>query len=241
MLSVPFGTVYIQVTNPRGTFATPKVYVLYTALLSDPTLLKTGSLSIMPSLNLAKSAYLIVDKHINNAGTVTSAAGWKYLKIPVTAGTTYTFGRFVIDTAGYYSVHDASGAVLFVAILTTGTMPITITIPTGGVFLNIDIARPANTAPQSAQATVNVGATLIDYVDPVDTVTAIAGYKLIGQASDGGVLPENVVVNGANATLADVIADSITTGALIANLPTSSAGLEVGQAYIDAGVVMVKL
>lgn len=226
--------------------ATPNAYIyaVFDPLLDDPSLIKTTSLDIEVSANLAKPSLIVDGVYVNGSGGLTTSAGWKYIKIPVEAGKTYTFGNFTIDTSGYYVFHTAVNGQISGSQgnYLNSTLPKTVTAPDGSAYLLIDIARPTNTAEQHAQLTVNEGSTLIDYVEPVDVVTKIAGYKLKGSdAGDSTPVPENVVVQGGNATLADIVADSITTGALIANLPTSSAGLEPGQAYIDTATATIKV
>ena len=218
------------------------VYTVFQALLDDPELIKTPDLTIDHSANLAKPTLIVNDFYVNSAGNIANGAGWKYIKIPVEAGKQYTFGRFLIDSAGYYAFHTATNTNIAGSngSFQNNSLPRTVLAPTGAAFLLIDIARPTNTATQYAQLTINEGLALIDYVSPFGTIYEIKGYKLSGSGgSEPTPIPENIVVQGSNATLADIIADSVTTGALIANLPTSSAGLEVGQAYIDSGFIKV--
>lgn len=241
-VTVPANTAFVQLTNSAGTNTNPYALHDIAALLDDSSLIKKNDLTIEPSLNLAKPSLIVNGAYVNNTGSISSAAGWKYIKIPVEAGQTYTLGRFVIDSAGYYAFYNASNALVAgsVGVIQNNIMPHTVTAPAGSAYLLLDIARPTNTPEHYAELTINVGSTLIDYVAPVDTIVEISGFKLKGDGDSGGIpLPENIVVQGDNATLADIFADSITTGALIANLPTSSTGLEAGQAYIDNGTIKV--
>lgn len=237
-------TKYIRVTSNTNVSPNSFLKMNIPGIIEEPSLLKVDNLKIEPSNNLASKEFIIFDKYVNNAGTISNGTGWKYIKIPVTPGQTYTFGRFTIDSAGYYTFHTAENTNIegSSASFQNNSIPRTVTAPASAAYLLIDIARPTNTPEQHAQLTVNEGSTLIDYVDPVGVVTGIAGYKLSGVSSGEGIPPaptgEYIEQNG-NAILADVIVDSITTGALIANLPTSSAGLEVGQAYIDSGFIKV--
>lgn len=239
----PANAKFIRSSSNLNVTPNAYVYTVFESILNDPSLIKTGSLNIKESDNLAKSSLKVNDYYVNNAGTISAGVGWKYIKIPVLAGTSYTFGRFTIDSAGYYAFQDASGNLIAASngSYQNSTLPKVVTAPVGAAFLVFDFARPTNTTEQHAELTVNVGTTLIDYVDPVGTVIGIAGYKVEGGSPNGEVIPSNVVVQGGNATLTDIIADSLTTGALIANLPTSDLGLEVGQAWIDNGFVKVKL
>lgn len=237
---------YIRVSNVMSTTPEPYVFGLFEYVLNNPSLLKIGSLTLQKSANLANLSLLVNDAYVNNAGTITAGAGWKYIKIPVEAGKQYTFGRFLIDSAGYYAFHTSANTNIAGSngSFQNNTLPKTVTAPAGAAYLLIDISRPTNTPVQYAQLTINEGAALIDYVDPIDVVTEIAGYKLAGVSSGGGSSPEptgNFVEQNGDATLADLVADSITTGALIANLPTSSAGLETGQAYIDTASGSIKV
>lgn len=237
---------YIRVSNAMSTTPEPYVFGLFESVLNNPSLLKIGSLTLQKSANLANLSLLVNDAYVNNAGTITAGAGWKYIKIPVEAGKQYTFGRFLIDSAGYYAFYTSANTNIAGSngSFQNNTLPKTVTAPAGAAYLLIDISRPTNTPVQYAQLTVNEGAALIDYVDPIDVVTEIAGYKLAGVSSGGGSSPEptgNFVEQNGDATLADLVADSITTGALIANLPTSSAGLETGQAYIDTASGSIKV
>lgn len=237
---------YIRVSNVMTSTPEPYVFASFESVLNNPSLLKTASLTIQKSENLANLSLLVNDAYVNNSGTITNGAGWKYIKIPVEAGKTYTFGRFLIDSAGYYAFHTAANTNIAGSngSFQNNSLPKTVLAPASAAFLLIDIARPTNTATQYAQLTINEGETLIDYVEPVGVVTKIAGYKIAGVSSGGGGSPEPVgdfVEQNGNATLADLVADSVTTGALIANLPMSNVGLEVGQAYIDTATATIKV
>lgn len=236
---IPANAVYARFSNNSTALSTPYCNQVFVSLLDSQDVVKGADLTVTASPNLAKTQYIVDGSYVNSAGGIVTAAGWKHIKIPVTAGTTYTFGRFSIDSAGYYAFQDSVNTLISGSngSYQTSTLPKTLTAPTGAAWLLFDIARPTNLPEHYAQLTCNVGGTLIDYVEPTDTITAINGKKLAG--SGGGDVPENIVVQGGNATLADIIVDSVTTGALIANLPTSPTGLEVGQAYIDVDTIKV--
>ncbi|MEJ5038019.1 hypothetical protein WH285_13865 [Acinetobacter johnsonii] len=235
----PSNARYIRSSSNLSLTPNSYVYTVFQALLEDPELIKTPDLTVVPSSNLAKTDLIVNDFYVNSSGGITAGAGWKHIKIPVVAGNSYSFGNFVIDSAGYYTFQTAAGAAIAGSngSYQTGALPKTLTAPVNAAYLLFDIARPTNLPEHYAQLMCNVGASLEDYVEPADTITAIKGKKIAG--SGGGPLPESVVIQGGNATLADIIADSVTTAALIANLPTSATGLEVGQAYIDSGFIKV--
>lgn len=237
----PSNAKYIRSSSNLVVTPNAYIYTVFDPLLDDPSLIKTTSLDIDASTNLAKPSLIVTGAYVNNAGTITTSAGWKYIKIPVIVGETYTFGNFTIDSAGYYAFHTASNTVVAgsSASFQNNSIPRTVTAPAGAAYLLIDIARPTNTPEHHAQLTVNIGTTLLAYSEPVDTIVGINGYKLVG--GNDIPQPENVVMQGGNATLADIVADSVTTGALIANLPTSSTGLETGQAYIDTATATIKV
>lgn len=240
----PENTKYIRATNSMGVTPNPYLKMTVSAITNDPTLVKSNDLTIAPSLNLADPVLIISDKYVNNTGTITSAAGWKYIKVPVKPNTSYAFGRFTVDTGGYYAFYDSNSVLIAdtVSVVAGHIAQKVVSSPSNAAYFLLDIARPTNTSDQYSQLTINEGTSIIDYVAPTGTITKIKGFPLSGSDSGGGTpapVPENVVVQGGSATLADVIADSVTTGALIANLPTSSTGLEVGQAYIDNGTVKV--
>lgn len=212
-------------------------------------LVKETDFVIKKSKNMANAGTLTTGSYVNNSGTITVAAGWKYIKIPVEAGKQYTFGNFAITTGGYYSVWNLAGSSLQVTTFGTATLPITVTIPTGGVWLLIDIARPTDTADRHAKVMVNEGATLLAYEAAVDTIVGIDRFALAGESSSGGgEIPSNVAVLGSDANFADLMVDSITAAAIIANLPMGAgaapSGVETGQAWIDTSAgnaVKVKL
>lgn len=243
-ITVPSNATFARFTNLPANNASPYSFTLFDPLLDDPSLIKKDELTIEYSQNLAKPSLIVDGAYVNSSGSLTTAAGWKYIKIPVEAGEAYTFGNFSIDSAGYYVFFTAANGQIAGSNgnFQNTNLPKTLVAPTEAGYLLFDIARPANTPEQYAQLTINKGAELIDYVEPIDVVTKIAGYKLKGSDAGGSTpVPENVVLQGGNATLADIIADSVTTGALIANLPTSSAGLETGQAYIDTATATIKV
>ena len=202
----------------------------------DISLIKQTDLVIKAAVNLAKTSLILNDQYINSGGTVTSAAGWKYIKIPVTEGSTYTFGNFTILTSGYWSVlNSASNSVLSKGTYQTGTLPVTVTIPAGGAYLCFDLCRPTQAPTDYNKAMCNVGTTLLAYSEPVGTITKIGENKLEG--SGGAAIPDNVAVQNAAATFTDLVANSLTAATLLANLPVGSgaapAGVEIGQAWID--------
>lgn len=237
---VPTNIAYIRASNNSTALTSPYCQLVIPNPIDSMGVLKTTDLTIEPSLNLAKTEYIVNDKYVNNTGSISSTAGWKYISIPVIAGETYTFGRFTIIDGGYFAFYDASNAYISgtVTAFNNGSLPKTVVAPTGAAFLLIDIKRPDDTGANYAQLTVNVGPTLIDYENPKGAVSHIAGYDIYGTGG-GGPLPDDVVVQGGNATLADITSDKLITGALIANLPTSPSGLESGQAYIDGGFIKV--
>lgn len=237
----PANSKFIRVTNT--VHASPYVNSKYTSQLSDPSLLKQSSLTIEPSTNLAKTTYIVEGSYVNTAGTISTGSGWKYIKIPVLAGESYTFGNFLIDSAGYYCFQNASGSLVAGSkgSFQNNTLPKTLVAPEGASFLLFDIARPTNTTIQHSQVVCNKGTIIAEYSEPVDYVTAIAGNRIAGSGQGSGVVPSNVVVQGSDATLADVIADSLTTSVLIAHLPLSPDGLAAGEAYLDNGFVKVVL
>lgn len=231
--TVPSTAYYVRLSNLPANQPSPTCYVAYAT-----NVVTESSLTLQPSLNLADLSLVVSDLYVNNAGGISSGAGWKHIKIPITPNETYTFGNFTIDSAGYYAFYDASSVLVSGAFgsYQTGTLPKTVVAPSTAAYLLIDLARPTNTLSQYDQTVCNVGSTLIPYEDPRSKVLEILNHPLIGS---GGEVPSNVVVQNGNATLADVIADSVTTAALIANLPTSPVGLEVGQAYIDVDTIKV--
>ncbi|MFW1952215.1 hypothetical protein [Acinetobacter beijerinckii] len=237
---VPANVKYVRVSNVSTVNASPYCYIDLKGVIVDSNAITPDSFTLIPSLNLAKTSLIVADKYVNNTGTISNLAGWEYIKIPVVAGSTYTFGRFTIYSGGYFAFYDATSVYIAgtVTSFNNGSLPVTVVAHENAAFLLIDIKRPTGINDRS-QLTVNVGGTLIDYVEPVDTITRIDGYLLAGSGGGDTPLPEDVVVQGGNATLADLISDSLTTGALVANLPTSPIGLEVGQAYIDSGFIKV--
>ncbi|CAI3110360.1 hypothetical protein FJV20_01670 [Acinetobacter baumannii] len=104
---------------------------------------KQNDFTVETSLNLARPQYIINDYYVTNTGTISAGAGWKYIKIPVVVGKTYTFGGFGITIGGYYTVlNAASNTVLMYGGYGTATLPKTITIPKGGAWLAFDVCRP---------------------------------------------------------------------------------------------------
>lgn len=95
----------------------------------------------------------------------------------------------------------------------TGTLPKTIPIPEGDAWLAFDVCRPNTDPSLYAHLAAYEGDVLLDYIEPVDIILRINGLKLAG-TTDGGPLQENVVVQGSDATLGDIIPDSITIAAL---------------------------
>ncbi|MDF2418486.1 hypothetical protein GWP85_13375 [Acinetobacter beijerinckii] len=233
---VPANAAYVRLSNNPGLVALPFCNVIINSVINTAAVVKQNDFTVETSLNLARLEYIINNFYVNNTGSITAGEGWKYIKIPVVAGKTYTFGGFSITTSGYYTVFNAaSNTVLMNGSYQTGTLPKTLTIPDGGAWLAYDICRPNTDPTLYAHHRAFEGSLLLDYVEPVDTILRIKGLKLAG-TSDGGEtsIPENVVTQGGNAVLADIIADSITIAALFSNLPLSNdPDLQIGQFYED--------
>ena len=240
--SIPSNAIYCRFTNNSTANTTPYATGVFTSILSDPSLITAADFTLEKSLNLAYPALITTGSYVNSSGGITTAAGWKYIKIPVVAGETYSFGNFVIDTGGYYAFYTDANVLVAgaYAAFTIGVLPKTVVAPATAGYLLIDIARPTNTVEQHSQLMINVGSVLLPYVEPIDTIIQIDGKNLAGSGAGGGTDPNAVHQNG-SAILTDVVADSVTTGALIANLPTSPTGLEVGQAYIDTATATIKV
>lgn len=247
--TVPANAKYMRITNNNNNFTSPYALIDIAGVLESQAVIKQSDLTIEASDNLFKPEYLVNDYYINNAGSIVAGAGWRLAKVPVSVGQTYTFGNFVIDTAGYGAFYDSSDLYISGSVFTyqTGILPRTITAPTNAVSVRITLKRPTNTDDQSAQAMMNVGGVLLPFEDPSDTITKIIGKKLAGSGS--GPLPSDVVLNGGNAELADVSADQISVATLLLNLPegtTRPAEVEIDEAWIDTtggsdGIVKVRL
>ena len=213
-------------------FRAPSPSSIQDSMIASKDIFTGADLTIVASSNLAKPEYLLNDVYVNNSGSLTNAAGWKTYRIPVSPNTQYTFGGFSIDTAGYSSFLASDNSVLqYNGSYTTGTLPKTYTSPAGTSFLHVTVARPINVPADYAQAIINVGATLLPYENPRDTVTAIGGKALAGSVD-----PAGYARLGFNANFAGLTADTLTVGALMANLPSGAtvpAGVEVNQAWIN--------
>lgn len=227
--TIPANACFIRISNLPSSQPSPYCNVTY---ISE--ILNDSDLTLTPSENLAHPSLIVTGSYVNTSGGISVGAGWKHIKIPVTPNEHYTFGNFIIDTAGFFTFLTASNAAIAGSngSYQTGTMPRTVIAPATAGFLLFDIARPSNLPEHHAQVMCNVGDSLLSYVDPESTVSAIKGKKING-VGGGGTIPENVVVQDSDAILADVTVDTLTTAALIANLPTSPSGLPSGRAYID--------
>lgn len=215
-----------------------------------PLMVPKSDFVIKASVNLAKKNLIESGKYINNAGTVTNAIGWKMIKIPIAASGAYTFGGFQITTGGYWAVWNDANVKLQNGSFSSGLLPLTITAATGAKWLLITIARPDDIDDKHKNLVVCQGSSLIDYVDPKDTITGIGDYLLAGSGSNTGgtvQLPENIAEQGSDATFAKLTVDSIEASAIIINLPTGAGsppmGVESNQAWIDTSagnVIKVK-
>ncbi|CAI3129978.1 hypothetical protein MWMV4_MWMV4_03658 [Acinetobacter baumannii] len=96
------------------------------------------------------------------------------------------------------------------------------------------MCRPQTDPSLYAELAAYEGDVLLDYVEPVDTILRISGLKLAGTAEGGGgPLPENVVVQGGDATLGTITADELIVGNVRGAWPRSPEGLPVGDIYVD--------
>ena len=226
--TLPSNAYFVRLSNLPASQPSPSCKVIYVSdVISD------DDLTLEPSINLADPSLVVNDFYVNSSGGITAGVGWKHIKIPVTPDVHYSFGNFVIDSAGYYTFQTSAGAAIAGSngSYQTGTLPRTVIAPATAGYLLFDIARPSNTPDQHAQMMCNTGDTLLPYEDPTAKITKIKNYGIAG--TGGGDLPENAVEQGGDAVLGDLTVDNLTTGALIANLPTSPAGLPAGRVYID--------
>ena len=176
------------------------------------------------SPNLAKDAYLVYDEFIASNGQKFAGAGWVMLKIPVTNNQDYTFGNFTIDSVGYSAFYnDADALVQNNGNHTNATLPKTVSATSvNATWLYIDIARPSNSPTDYNRSIVNEGATLIDYVEPIDYIESIGGNSV----KAGGI------EDGTDASLG-----ALTVLALTLDIPQGAGSppvqVEIGDAWID--------
>ncbi|WP_349913111.1 hypothetical protein [Acinetobacter pittii] len=232
---VPANAAYVRLSNNPTLVALPYCNAVIDSVINSSDVVKQDDFTVETSLNLARLEYIINDYYVNNTGSVSAGAGWKYIKIPVVAGKTYTFGGFGITSSGYYTVlNAASNSALMYGNYVTASLPKTITIPEGGAWLAFDVCRPQTDPSLYAELAAYEGDVLLDYVEPVDTILRISGLKLAGTAEGGGgPLPENVVVQGSDATLGTITADELIVGNIRGAWPRSPEGLPVGDTYVD--------
>lgn len=201
----------------------------------------SSNFTVVVSLNLATLARLLDGKYVTNEGSIAVAAGWKTYRIPVVPGQAYSFGHFSINTAGYSAFYGASGEtagdmVLYNGSFTTGTLPVVnLVAPPGSAWLYITVARPINVADDWAEVVINEGAELIDYVDPAPKIVAINGMPLAGSGNEAVDLSD-YAKKGEDADFGNISVASLTTSALVANLPSGAVrpgGVDVGEVWID--------
>jgi len=198
--------------------------------------LRDGDLTLLLSPNLARAEFLLDGKYVSSTGAIVVAPGWKTYRIPVTPGTDYSFGNFVIDVAGYSAFYDAEGEtagdmVAYNGSHTNASLPKTFTAPVGAAWLYITVARPTNSPEDWAQTMINEGAALLPYEPPVDTVTAIAGKRVAGDVDT-----DAFARLGEDANFDALTASSLATSAIVANLPSGAARpaeVDINEVWID--------
>lgn len=233
-VAVPVNAAYVRLSNNPILVALPYCNAVIESVINSSEVVKQNDFTVETSLNLARPEFIINDFYVNNTGSITAGEGWKYIKIPVVAGKTYTFGGFSITTGGYYSVFNAaSNSVLMYGSYQTGTLPRTITIPEGGAWLAFDICRPQTDPSLYAQLAAYEGDVLLDYIEPVDTILRISGLKLAGTGGGSEPSPNDLVHQNGDATLGTVIADELIVGNIRGVWPRSPEGLPVGDIYVD--------
>lgn len=197
--------------------------------------LQEDDLTIDPSDNLARPEYLIDGQYIGNEGQIVVAADWKTYRVPVVPGEQYSFGNFLIDVAGYSAFYTAGGSLAqYNGSHSNASLPKTYTAPAGAAWLYVTVARPTNLPEDWAQTVINEGDTLLPYEPPVDTVTAIAGYRVAGDVDT-----DAFAKLGEDADFDALAASSLTTSALVANLPsgaTRPAEVDINEVWIDTSV-----
>lgn len=117
--------------------------------------------------NLFDPSGIVEDLFVSNTGAITPGAGWKLIRIPVSAGDVYTFGKINISTGGYSAFYEIDGSTMtgFNGPFSTG-QTVTVTAPAGSAYLIIDIKRPADTDEVYKFGTVNEGDTLMTVYHP---------------------------------------------------------------------------
>lgn len=159
--------------------------------------IKESDLTIRTSTNIAKYDYKKDGLLINSTGAKQLISGWRSYRIPGADGDIITFGRFSINTAGYYAFYNntevngaagSTGLIGTAVSFNTASLPKTITFPSGAVCVYVTTKRPENTDADSEQLTINEGSELLDYELPGEVITQIKGHY-IGGGGTGPVPP----------------------------------------------------
>jgi len=225
---------------------------------------KKTDIIIKPSSNLAKPAFIVYGKYVNNAGGLSNGP-WAMFFMPVKAGQVFTIGRWSMTWGSYYSFFDLDGVTptgTYGAIAKANYLPFTLPASPRDSYMAFDLARPTDPVDGSgyAQLTVNLGTELLDYEDPnKSTLLKVLGADIGGGNSNVQNFADladapNPIDNignsfkyGDNGLLlpfkpieanTDAVFATVKTNAVICDLPVGNsvppAQCKIGDEWIDA-------
>lgn len=227
--------------------------------------IKNSDLTLELTGNLANPENIIKDKFIGSTGRINTGVNWKMIAIDVSEipdGTTLIFGNSTIDSGGYYSFYNGETYIEgSVASFATSQLPRIVTKATGATIWYIDISRPSGVNDYS-KLTINLGAELMEY-KPYAVIVGIKGYGVGGGTSNvtkfsdltdvpsyAGNANKALKINGTSngVTVFDQVEQdtdvsflSIYATGMVLDLPNSDVGLQIGDAWVDNGIVKVKI
>lgn len=118
--------------------------------------------------NIALPERILADTVVTNTGVVTTTAGWKTFKLPVSEGDIITLGNYTIDSGGHSAYYLGNTLVSYEGIIDNDDLPHTVTIPPGVDLYYISIKRPSDGDEESENFQANYGSTLLPYSEPVE-------------------------------------------------------------------------
>ncbi len=135
--------------------------------------------------NLYDPATMRVEgSYVKTNGDISAAAGWAFVRIPVTPGETYAWASNTARRVGASFLSGPTTGVsgTYISEVPSGNEPIAATAPAGAAFLAINVKSPSD--PEPSQIMVNEGVTALAYEPYSAPVPSISSGSVVYDAEN---------------------------------------------------------